>query len=67
MRVYLLIREIVSRDGAKTMVIVGKAMSDGKKAIQRSADMNKNQKIKEAARILDVVVRHFSMEVEVEE
>lgn len=67
MRVYLLIREITSRDGARTMIVVGKALLDQGKASKRSMDMNKNPRLKEAARIMDVTVRHFVMEVEVEE
>lgn len=66
-KVYLIFREITSRDGAKTQIVIGKALRDSRKAIKLAADMNKNQRIKEAAKIMDVSVRHYPMEVEIEE
>lgn len=65
--IYLVFRELRTRDGASIQFVIGKGTTDPERAKRLATLMNENGHVQDGAKILDCTVRHYVMEVEVEE
>lgn len=64
--IYLVFRELTTRDGASIQFVIGKGTADPERAKQLATLMNENKRFQESSKLIDCKVRHYVMEVDVE-